>query len=212
VKAAANVPQVTNLEQAIRVDEQVARLEVPVQHVGTVKVQEPPEQLEHQKLDVVRVETRLRVDHLRQIARHDVKHKERVLEGAHIRRQQQVTQLHEVLVAPQQTVELDLTQDADGHRVRLEHGPDALDSHLISLHGVKGGGNDAISTLCARTHKREGGEEVEENWGRGELKGTGTKRRDGDGLHSVSRLVTTRTRNTTEMAVAHTVDPQKGIT
>jgi hypothetical protein len=44
-------PKVTNLEGTVRVDQQVAGLEVPMQHVGAVHILEPTQHLQRDSVD-----------------------------------------------------------------------------------------------------------------------------------------------------------------
>jgi len=155
--AAARVPQVANFESAAPVDEQVARLDVPVQHAGAVKVEEPPQELEHQELDAVRPNRLPRLDDAGEVAGHPIKDQERVVKRAHVGRQQHVTQLHKVVVAPQQAVELDLPQNARRHHVRVKDRSDALYRHVVATLAVNGGVDNAIGTLCARARETESG-------------------------------------------------------
>jgi hypothetical protein len=70
----ARQPEIGDLEVARRVDQQVARLQVPVQHAARVDELDPLEDLVREVLDVQAGQRLLALDHLVQVGGHELHH------------------------------------------------------------------------------------------------------------------------------------------
>mmetsp|Transcript_38820 Transcript_38820/g.124449 ORF Transcript_38820/g.124449 Transcript_38820/m.124449 type:complete len:351 (+) Transcript_38820:695-1747(+) len=147
--------EVADRQVAVRVHQQVARLEVPVQHRRRVDVLETAEDLV-QKVLVMRVRQGLpRRDDAVEVALHEVRHDVHVREVDRVRRHRDdVLDLDDVLVRPEVTQQLDLAQNPlRVHEVR-EHVRDLLDRHPLPRHPVVRRAHHTVGPPADRTQVR----------------------------------------------------------
>ena len=151
----AGQPEVADLELAVGVDEQVARLQVAVEHVGRVDVLEPTQHLVDEGL-VVRVGQRLaRPDDLVHVALHELLVEVYFVEvaGERVGHDVQVVETGDVLVAPEELEEFELAQRSLAQDFFGKNVGDFLDGHEVAVVGprpvvVLGGAHDPVRAVA----------------------------------------------------------------
>ena len=140
-------PEVADLQLAVRVGEDVLRLQVAVEDLGRVHILEPAQQLVEEELVVLRREVVVGLDDLVQIRLHQLEDDVDVAELPRRRRQHDVLDVDDVGVA-QQAQQLDLAQDARRVRDVVEHVVDLLDRDPLARRVVDGRADDAVAALA----------------------------------------------------------------
>lgn len=140
--------KVTNLQLAVTVDEQVARLEVAMDHVSRVDVLDAAEELVEEELDVQVAE--------RLAASHDLM--EIRLHGFHVEVNLvvpvpnivQINQPRQVLMFSKVSQQRDLTERPACQDGFVEYSRDALDGDGLPGHRVLNGNDKAVCSLSQR--------------------------------------------------------------
>mmetsp|Transcript_33334 Transcript_33334/g.99266 ORF Transcript_33334/g.99266 Transcript_33334/m.99266 type:complete len:427 (-) Transcript_33334:1908-3188(-) len=147
--ACACKPKITDLEVARCIEQQVAWLQIAVQHVGTVHVLQATQHLVDEIL-VMLVRQWLRgADDLMQIGVHELVDCVDVVVVVAVRRQLNIAYCDNILMM-QVTQQLDFAKRAPSVGEVFEGVADFLDGHLLSRHLVLRGTHDAIGPLPDR--------------------------------------------------------------
>ena len=142
----AGHPEVADLEFAVAVDQEVARLEVPVEYAGGVDVLQPPEYLVEKILDVLVAEGLHRVDDVVEVALHEVQHDVDVFEGRAILGGLHHVQDRDDVLVTQVPEDLELAVRPLGDGGYLEYLRDLLDGDPEARPVVHGRAHNAVGT------------------------------------------------------------------
>mmetsp|Transcript_6396 Transcript_6396/g.22521 ORF Transcript_6396/g.22521 Transcript_6396/m.22521 type:complete len:236 (+) Transcript_6396:912-1619(+) len=140
-------PEVAELELAVRVGQDVLRLQVAVIHRRPVHVLQPPQHLVQEELVVLRRQVVVRLYHLVQVRLHQLEHHVQVIVPVRVGREHDVLDLHDVGVL-EQPHELHLAQDPRRVGDVVEDLLDLLDGNLLARLAVGGAAHDAIAALA----------------------------------------------------------------
>ena len=146
---AAGESEVTHLEVAVRVEEQVGGLQVAVQHLGAVDVLHSAKHLVDEVLYVVVREVLAGVNDPMEIRLHEVGDDVDVLKGLERARLENVNNTHHILVL-QVLQQLDLAQDALRVNDVIKRTRDLLDRHLLPRLCVAARNDDAVRAVADR--------------------------------------------------------------
>ncbi|KAM0859882.1 hypothetical protein ACQ4PT_046899 [Festuca glaucescens] len=152
LRRGARQAEVADLEVAVGVEEQVAGLEVPVDHVRRVDVLEPAQQLVQEVLTVLLGEFLVRADDVVEVRVHELQRDVHVVEGLRDRRRDHVPEGDDVFVVevPEQ---LDLPERALRIHVVVERVRDLLYGHHLPRLEVHHRADDPV---CAATDGHDG--------------------------------------------------------
>mmetsp|Transcript_28317 Transcript_28317/g.83162 ORF Transcript_28317/g.83162 Transcript_28317/m.83162 type:complete len:375 (-) Transcript_28317:10-1134(-) len=143
----AREAEVTHLEVAVAVEEEVGRLQVPVEHVCRVDVFEAAKDLVEEVLAVVVGERLRRRDDLVQVCVHELRDNVHILKHVQRARPEDVLDLDHVLVS-EVAQDLDLPQGALRVCQVVEGLGDLLDGHFLARPIVKRRAHDAIGAVA----------------------------------------------------------------
>mmetsp|Transcript_56898 Transcript_56898/g.164882 ORF Transcript_56898/g.164882 Transcript_56898/m.164882 type:complete len:205 (+) Transcript_56898:1222-1836(+) len=147
---AAGEAEIADLDPACMVDEDVARLEVPVCDACGVQVAEAPKNLARDCLHVALAELLLGPDDFVKVRRH-VRHDQQHLLEVRGRHLHEVQQVHEVVV-PQSGQEDDLSHDAFPAVRRVF---DVLDGYLLAEPAIVAKVDSPVSALAQRLARHQ---------------------------------------------------------
>ena len=129
---AACEAKVANLEGAVGVHEQVARLEVAVQHLGRVDVLETAEDLVNKILEVAVGELLVRADDLVQVRLHELLDHVDLVEVVALAELEDLVHARDVFVARKVAQKLDLAQRALGQDLSVKDLADPLHGDILA--------------------------------------------------------------------------------